>query len=1021
MKKLYSITVILLLSFAAVNAQNLCFDEAADVNYATGNGPQSVAQGDFNEDGDLDVVVVNYLQGNLSLFMGNGNGTFDPQITMANGNFPTEVEVADINGDNNADIIWCQNSGGVIVSMLGNGNGTFQNMISSAINAWDASYRQQFILADISDDGDLDAIINDHDGDRIIVMIGDGNGSFSSAQTLTTGNQPLDVEIGDFNNDGNPDIICGYAYSENFITIFMNNGSGALNNGVNISVGEPFYFYLEVGKFDSDNFDDFVVSGLTTMYFLSGNGNGTFDAPTNFAMGGYAGDIVANDFNENGELDVALCIEYGGLVACVSGNGMGTFSTYISSSAKGNPIDLVEGDFDGDGFLDLATANYGNDHISFLKGYGDGTFGPDMFNTTGAPESLAVGDVDNDGNLDIVTAESFPGGLTLMMGLGDGTSEPSVNLIPALTFQDVAVMDINNDNFDDIVALYSSSLIGVLISNGDGTFDPQAQYPAGSGAGGDREIFLSDVNNDGYLDALAVYMQDDQFSVLLNNGNGTFAAETIYNTGDMPMDIIAADYNGDGFNDVAVPLYSTNSVAYFANNGNGTFTAPLSIPAGLSPRSVVAGDWNNDGDLDFASSNTNSVDISIFIQPDGGGLPTQTTISTGNNSSPLEVVAADINGDGNLDLAVALASNNSIGLFLGNGDGTFQSMLNYNVEQSPYDVATGDFNNDGIIDLAAANNASYSVSVVLNNSAFVSAGGPTTFCQGGSVSLTASTGYSYLWSSGQTTQTIVVTETGEYSCAITNQSGTCTLITAATPVTVNDSEINVQIFDGVWENACAGDLPFALDGGSPQGGTYAGTGVNNGIFDPGVGQGTYAITYTFEEQGGCASGSATADLIVFELPVITFTAQFPDLICIEEGALLLEGAIPLGGLYTGNGVVDNIIDPNLTGEGTFSISYSYTNENGCTGEDTVPLVVDMCSNIFANSIENIAVYPTLATNLLFVQLGSNSKYRITDMHGSSIESGWLVAGTNSLNIEELAAGKYILTANNRSFLFEKIK
>jgi hypothetical protein len=77
---------------------------------------------------------------------------------------------------------------------------------------------------------------------------------------------------------------------------------------------------------------------------------------------------------------------------------------------------------------------------------------------------------------------------------------------------------------------------------------------------------------------------------------------------------------------------------------------------------------------------------------------------------------------------------------------------------------------------------------------------------------------------------------------------------------VNDDNINVQIFEEVWDDACAGGTPFPLDGGSPQGGTYSGTGVSNGLFDPGVGVGSYEITYTYQEQGGCASGSDVAIL-----------------------------------------------------------------------------------------------------------------------------------------------------------------
>jgi hypothetical protein len=829
-------------------AQNLCFDEAADVNYASGNGPQSIAAGDFNEDGDMDAVVANYLDASLSVYMGNGDGTFENQILISAGSSITEIEVADINTDNNLDLIWCQNSSAVIAVALGNGNGTFQSIIVNSIANWTDSYRQQFVLADISDDGEIDVVVNDYEGDRIVVMTGNGNGSFNTGQILNTADKPLDVEVGDFNSDGNPDIACGFGYTENFVSIFMNNGSGSLTNGTNFTVGNPFYFYIEVGKFDNDNFDDLLVSGLTTVHFLSGNNNGTFDASTSYGMGGYASEIIAEDFDENGELDILISNESGGTLGFRSGTGTGTFNSLTISSAKGEPIDAATADFDNDGTLDIVTANYGNDNISFLRGVGNGKFGPTMLNTFGLPYALASGDVNNDGIADIATAESAPGGLSIMIGLGDGTFEETFSIVSGLSFQDVAIVDINNDNFDDVIGMYSSTQFGAHISNGNGTFDPEVIYSAGSGAGGDREILVTDIDGDGDNDVIGLYMQDNSFSVRKNNGNGTFANEVSYSTDEMPMDIAEGDYDGDGDKDLFVAVNNTNSISYSANNGNGTFVTPISVGAGLSPRSVVTGDWNNDGDLDVACSNNNSVDISIYIQPDGGGIPTPTSVTTGVNSGPMEITQGDVNGDGNADLVVALPGYNTIGVLFGNGDGTFQNLIQFPVEQSPYDAIVADFNNDGALDLGASNYESFTVSVILNNSSFINANGPTTFCEGESVVLSVSPGSSYLWSNGATTQSITVTESGEYYCAITNQSGDCTLITATVLVTVNDNNINVQIFEEVWDDACAGGTPFPLDGGSPQGGTYSGTGVSNGLFDPGVGVGSYEITYTYQER-----------------------------------------------------------------------------------------------------------------------------------------------------------------------------
>jgi hypothetical protein len=86
-------------------------------------------------------------------------------------------------------------------------------------------------------------------------------------------------------------------------------------------------------------------------------------------------------------------------------------------------------------------------------------------------------------------------------------------LVSGLSFQDVAIVDINNDNFDDVIGMYSSTQFGAHISNGNGTFDPEVIYSAGSGAGGDREILVTDIDGDGDNDVIGLYMQDNSFSV----------------------------------------------------------------------------------------------------------------------------------------------------------------------------------------------------------------------------------------------------------------------------------------------------------------------------------------------------------------------------------------------------------------------------------------------------------------------------------------------------------------------------
>jgi len=1009
------------------SSQSLCFDPASDVLYASGNGPTSAATGDFDEDNNRDVVVANYLEASFSILSGNGDGTFAQALIVA-ANTPTEVEVADLDGDGHDDLVWSNISTSPVMFRAGNGDGTFGDVITSYITGFDDSFRQHFTLADVTGDGDLDAIVNEFDQDKLHILEGNGDGTFTLAQTLTTLDQPLDVEFGDFNNDGDVDVICGYNYNLDNVSLFMNNGSGTLMSGTAITAGTAFYFYLEVADFDNDNNDDIAVTGLTNMHILTGNGNGTFDPAINLSMQSYGADVVANDFDDDGNMDLAWADEGGGNIGVLMSNGNATFDPTNFNSSHGQPRDLVEDDFDEDGVLDIIGINYLNDNVSFLKGNDDGTFGSGMLDSNGFVNSLGAGDVNDDGNLDIAVANNG-GGISLLIGNGDGTFDDTQNFITQYGFEDVALADVNGDNNDDIIALQGSTYVAILISNGNGTFDPEVNYEAGTNAGGDRQLEVADLNGDGYPDIAASYIQEDYFSVLMNNGNGTFAAQVTYTTGDYPYDIHATDYDGDGDKDIFVAAYNDNQLNFFRNNGNGTFTPIASFDVGTTPVSITSGDWNNDGDTDLACVNSNSMDITILIQPDGIGFPIISTIPMEVNSNPMEVVSGDVNGDGDADLVVALYAMDQAGVLFGNGDGTFQALVAYNVEQSPQDVALGDFNNDGALDISSGNHGSQNVSVILNNSIYFLTSGPTDFCEGESVALGVITNgseeFTYAWSNGATTDQIVVTESGDYTVLVTNQNGNCTLVSPVVSVNVLPSTIDVNLDLSFVGNVCADGASFPLQGGSPQGGTYSGSGVSNDVFDPSdVSAGTYTISYTYVDAGGCATGTATDDLVVNALPIVTI--DFPvDTVCIEDGNWTISGGSPAGGDYFGEYIVFGTFDPAASGEGLFDIHYTYTDGNGCTNEAEEQILVDMCTGVGESVWNEFSVYPSATHSSFTIEGNQGFTFSVMDSFGKLLLEENETGTRTVVHFENYSAGLYLVKVSageqSKIFRIEKLK
>jgi hypothetical protein len=405
------------------------------------------------------------------------------------------------------------------------------------------------------------------------------------------------------------------------------------------------------------------------------------------------------------------------------------------------------------------------------------------------PVSVAVADVNGDGKPDLLVANACAsqndctnGSMGVVLGKGDGTFQAAVSYgSGGYNARSVAVADVNGDGRPDvIVANYcadikctSSGTVGVLLGNGDGTFQPAATF----GAGGYSTLSVAalDVNGDGKPDLLVANgcgatsqncSGDGVVGVLLGNGDGTFQAAVSYDSGGQYAYAIAvADVNGDGKPDLLVANWSSSSVGVLLGNGDGTFQASVTYDSGGQlTASIAAADVNGDGKLDVIVGNQcpsgSSCDlakdgsVSVLLGNGDGTFQTAMPYDAGGQGA-LSVAVADLNGDGNADIVVANCSgsscvdgsgNGTAVVLLGNGDGTFQ-------EGVPYDsggddassVAVADVNGDGKPDLLVANQCASSnncdngtVGVLINigtTTSLVSSVNPSSFGQ--SVTFTA--------------------------------------------------------------------------------------------------------------------------------------------------------------------------------------------------------------------------------------------------------------------------------------------
>jgi type II secretory pathway component GspD/PulD (secretin) len=272
--------------------------------------------------------------------------------------------------------------------------------------------------------------------------------------------------------------------------------------------------------------------------------------------------------------------------------------------------------------------------------------------------------------------------------------------------------DFNADGHPDLATANSAAnTVSILLNNGDGTFATNVDYPAGSGPAG---LAAADFSGNGAQDLAVADFAGNTVSILLGNGDGTFQAPTSLTASAGPVAIAAGVFNNvNAHVDLAVVNQTAGTVSIFPGNGDGTFGPSTDYPVGTSPSGIAVADFNGDGNLDLAVTNKGSNTVSILLGNGDGTFGPKTDYATG--AAPSGVVTADFNLDGHPDLAVSNQTDGTVSILLGNGNGSFTLQTAYTAGTEPTSVATADFNNDGKPDLIVTNGSANTISVLLGN------------------------------------------------------------------------------------------------------------------------------------------------------------------------------------------------------------------------------------------------------------------------------------------------------------------
>jgi hypothetical protein len=334
--------------------------------------------------------------------------------------------------------------------------------------------------------------------------------------------------------------------------------------------------------------------------------------------------------------------------------------------------------------------------------------------------ALLSADLATPGTAQMVVTSPTPGGgisnpQALQITNPTSTVATGANIIAVGTDpRGVAVANFAGDaavGVPDIAVLNrASDSVSILMGNGDGTFAAPASFATGVDP---IAIAVGDLNGDGIPDLVTANRASYTISVLLGNGDGTFQTHVDYAAGTEPVAIVVADFNGDGYLDVAEANSADNTISVYLGVGNGTLQSPAVYSVGSDPIALVEGDFNGDGILDLAAADSGSNNVAILYGSGNGIFQNAVYYATGTN--PDGLFTADLNGDGKLDLVAANSGSNNLSVLLNSGNGSFASGVPYAAGVLPFGIVGGDFYGNGIIDVAVVNNGGNSVSLLPGN------------------------------------------------------------------------------------------------------------------------------------------------------------------------------------------------------------------------------------------------------------------------------------------------------------------
>jgi hypothetical protein len=649
----------------------------AGAGYNGIRGQRGIAKADLDKDGYDESIVVQNGSFSINYHHQEANvGYFSDGSTM--------VAVADVDMDTWMDVITVREDG-VITTYINNQvtnhagpNGSFIGNLDSGYTTdfpeeWIIPGAQAIAAGLIDNNGRQGLAIANADGNVYIYLPYNGGGFdefyWSLVETKSVGSNPVSIAIGDVDNDGTLDLVTAN-YGDSTISFLKGVGYGPFEDANNYDTGiAPTS--VAIGKLNNDNVNDVVVgcSGENVINYFYGSGFSAapLGLPQDYHTQGPVWAVGVGDLNQDNKNDIAFSAIDGYGVGVAFNNGSGSFgqNTFLSSAFQSSVPAIA--DFDGDGDMDVAALT-SSDAVTIFRN-DDGTLVNAGFYyfgglSVGDAQALQAADVDNDGKIDLVGVGFWHGIRTLInlgdMQFADSVGSPVNNPNNEISPNRLALIDLNGDNYKDIIMIASGDdRVELRYNNTDGIFQSPLIL---TGAGDPWNIATGDIDGDGKADMVLTDRENNRLTIWKGVGASFNKIGTLA-IGNKPNAVYLIDLNGDNKRDVVATTLSPvnddadgnndineDRVSVAMGNGNGTFGAVTHYPTGRRPLWVQFHDMNYDGIKDAVVSCEWSGDMMLHQGNSDGTF--RASRSLFYHYWPGLFSITDMNGDALVDLVI---------------------------------------------------------------------------------------------------------------------------------------------------------------------------------------------------------------------------------------------------------------------------------------------------------------------------------------------------------------------------------